>query len=95
MAKEELLAVAREIYEPNDEKFKEQKLIKTIEYKMQQAGNTDVAIENIRFHKTEDKQYAMADVSYTWWLNAWDKRVKLENMIFVLVDNKWTSPMFM
>lgn len=72
----------------------EQKLIETIEYEMQQIGNTDVSIENIRLFDADGKQYALADVSYTWWLNAWDKEVKHLDMIFVLVDNEWKSPLF-
>ena len=72
----------------------EQKLIETIEYEMQQIGNTDVSIENIRLFNTEGKQYALADVSYTWWLNAWDKKVEHWDMIFVLVNNEWKSPLF-
>lgn len=69
-------------------------LVETIEYEMQQIGNTNVAIENIRLFKTDGKQYALADVSYKWWLNAWDKEVKHCDMIFVLVDNEWKSPLF-
>ena len=72
----------------------EQKLIETIEYEMQQIGNTDVSIENIRLFNTEGKQYALADISYIWWLNAWDKKVKHWDMIFVLVNGEWKSPLF-
>lgn len=72
----------------------EQKLIETIEYEMQQIGNTDVLIENIRLFDTEGKQYALVDVSYTWWLNAWDKKVEHRDIIFVLVNNEWKSPLF-
>lgn len=70
-------------------------LINTIYYEMKQLGNTDVVIDNIRLFTEEDKQYAIADVSYTWRLNAWDKKVNHKDMIFVLVDdNRWLSPIF-
>lgn len=49
-------------------------LINTIYYEMKQLGNTDVVIDNIRLFTEEDKQYAIADVSYTWRLNAWEKK---------------------
>lgn len=76
-----------------EELYKE-KLIETIEYEMQQIGNTNVSIENIRLFNTEEKQYALADISYIWWLNAWDKKVKHSDAIFVLVDDEWKSPLF-
>ena len=46
---------------------------------------------------TDNKQFAYADVSYTWWLNSWDNKVVHKDMIFALVDainNRWTSPIF-
>lgn len=71
------------------------KLINTINYEMEQVGSTDVVIDNIRFFTDDNKQYAMADVSYIWWLNGWDKRVCHKGMIFMLVDDdRWISPMF-
>ena len=72
----------------------EQRLIETIKYEMQQIGNENVKIENIRLYDTDGKQYALADVSYTWRLNAWDKEVKHKDMIFVLVNDEWKSPLF-
>ena len=72
----------------------EQELIKAIEYEMEQIGNTDVQIENIRFFEKDGKNYAFADVSYIWWLNAWDKKVEHKDMIFVLEKNGWKSPLF-
>ena len=78
-------------------KMLKEKLIETIKYEMQQIGNTNVSIENIRLFNTfntEEKQYALADVSYVWWLNAWDKKVKHSDAIFVLVDDEWKSPLF-
>lgn len=71
-----------------------EKLIETINYEMEQIGNTDVLIENIRFFEVDNKQYALADISYTWWLHSWDKKVTHKDMIFVLVDDRWISPLF-
>lgn len=70
------------------------KLIETINYEMQQIGNEDVQIENIRFFISNNYQCALADVSYKWWLNAWNKQVVHKDVLFVLVDNKWQSPIF-
>lgn len=73
----------------------EDMLINAIEYEMEQLGNTDVVIDNIRLFTEENKQYAIADVSYTWWLNGWAKKICHKDMIFVLVDdNRWVSPIF-
>ena len=72
----------------------EQELIKAIESEMEQIGNTDVQIENIRVFEKDGKNYAFADVSYIWWLNAWDKKVEHKDMIFVLEKNGWKSPLF-
>lgn len=75
----------------------EKALIDAINYEMKQIGNTDVKITNIRPFITDNKQFAFADVSYTWWLNSWDNKVVHKDMIFALVDvinNRWTSPIF-
>lgn len=72
-------------------------LLKAINYEMEQLGNTEVLIDNIRFFTEGNRQFAMADVSYTWYVNAWDKKVYHKDMIFALVDekeNKWLSPIF-
>ena len=82
------------IYERKVVNYMKQRLIETIKYEMQQIGNENVKIENIRLYDTHGKQYALADVSYTWWLNAWDKEVKHKDMIFVLVNDEWKSPLF-
>lgn len=70
------------------------KLIYAINYEMAMIGNTDVIIDNIRFFERDNNQYAMADVSYTWWLDAWDNKVNYKDMIFVFIDGKWFSPIF-
>ena len=72
-------------------------LINAINYQMEQLGNTDVSIDNIRFFTEENRLFAMADVTYTWYVNSWDKKVCHKDMIFALVDekeNRWLSPIF-
>lgn len=77
------------------EKAIECSLIDTINKEMQQIGNTDVNISNIRLFVKNNTQYALADVSYIWFLNAWDHRVLHKDMIFVLTDDgRWMSPIF-
>jgi hypothetical protein len=70
-------------------------LTKTIMSKMKEIGNTDVKISNIRFFHEAGKQYAFADISYTWYLNAWGKQVTHNDMIFALIDNQWCNPLFL
>ena len=72
-------------------------LINAINYEMEQLGNTDVSVKNIRFFTKENRLFAMADVTYTWYVNSWDKKVHHKDMIFALVDekeNRWLSPIF-
>lgn len=77
------------------EKAIECSLIDAINKKMQQVGNTDVCISNIRLFVKDNTQYALADVSYIWFLNAWDHHVSHKDMIFILTDDsRWISPIF-
>ena len=79
------------------EKLKES-LIDYFKYEMRQIGNSDYSIDNIRFFEEENKIYALADIKYTWWLNAWDKKVNMKDVLFVIVDifgiGEWKSPIF-
>ena len=68
--------------------MKEMYLINAIMYEMEQLGNTDVEITNIRLFIDDNKRFALADVSYTWWLHGLGKRINRKNMIFALVDEK-------
>lgn len=58
---------------------------------MQLRGNTNYSIDNIRFFEVEenDNLYAMADISFSWQLNAWDKNVSLQDAIFVNAGDGW------
>lgn len=71
-----------------------QHLVERIKYEMEQLGNKDVKVENIRMFTSGNRQCAWADVSYTWWLNAWDKEVMHKDTLFVLADDGWKSPLF-
>lgn len=42
---------------------------------MEQLGNTEVSIDNIRFFTEGNMQFVMADVSYIWRVNAWDNEL--------------------
>ena len=80
------------------EKIKEQlkgQLEETILCKMQEVENKDIEIKNVRLYFAGDKKYALADVSYVWYVNAWDKRVFHNDSVFVLVDGEWMSPLFL
>lgn len=70
-----------------------EKFITDITEKLQQMDKYDIEIKNVRFHETDGKQYALADVSYKWTLNAWEKTAKHLDSIFVLKNNSWTSPL--
>lgn len=70
-------------------------LEETILCKMQEFGNEDIDIKNVRLYFAGDTKYALADVSYIWYVNAWDKRVCHNDSVFVLVDGEWKSPLFL
>jgi hypothetical protein len=79
----------------NEEKERiEKELVEVIKQKMNQIGNTDVDVKNVRLYFEDKTKYALANIAYTWWLNAWDKRVKHIDAVFVLVDDEWKSPLF-
>lgn len=69
-------------------------LINRIFEEMVRKGNHRCIIKNLQLRTNEEQVYAIADVSYTWRLHAWEKRVKHEGMIFVYVDGEWKSPLF-
>lgn len=71
----------------------EETLRKTITEKLQQMDKYDIEIENIRFHETDGRKYALVDISYKWALNAWEKTAKHPDSIFVLKNNDWTGPL--
>lgn len=79
------------------EKLKES-LIDYFKYEMRQVGNSDYSIDNIRFFEEENKTYALADIKYTWWLNAWDKKINMKDVLFVIVYTfgigEWKSSIF-
>jgi hypothetical protein len=73
----------------------EKSLIDFIEKKNNENGNTDVKVSNIRFWNNGDLQNAFADVSFTWYLNAWAKPTKLIDVVFLFRNGEWiTSTIF-
>ena len=62
--------------------------------KMKEYGNSDIEVDFISLYYAQDPIYALADVSYTWELNGHEKKVVHKNMIFVMKDNIWYSPIF-
>ena len=61
---------------------------------MEEYGNKDIEVDFISLYYLEDPIYALADVSYTWELNGHEKKVVHKNMIFIIKDNVWYSPIF-
>ena len=72
-------------------------LIDYFSYEMRKRGNRDYQIDNIRIFDSDVKQYAFADINYTWCLNCWDKAVEHKDMIFVMCGAfgfcEWKSPL--
>ena len=62
--------------------------------KMKEYGNSDIEVDFISLYYAQDPIYALADVSYVWELNGHEKKVVHKNMIFVMKDNTWYSPIF-
>lgn len=62
--------------------------------KMKEYGNGDIEVDLISLYYAQDPIYALADVSYVWELNGHEKKVVHKNMIFVMKDNIWYSPIF-
>lgn len=68
---------------------KEKELTNWIKEKLTNRGDKDIIVSNIKFI---DDYVALADVSYTWFLNAWEKRAEHKDMLFVYKDETWHSP---
>ena len=66
----------------------EKSFVDYVKGKLEEQGNTDIVISNINF---KEDNVVFADVSYTWNLNGWDKRVKHKQTIFVYSDVMWHS----
>lgn len=69
-------------------------LIEFITKKNDDNGNTDLKIENIRFWDDHGAIYAYADVSFTWYLNGWEKPTVLNDTIFLYRNEEWYTPTF-
>lgn len=67
-------------------------LIEFINKEMERMGNTDVKISNIRLYQRPEWD-AFVDVSFTWYLNGWEKPTNLTDVVFVFRDGKWHTSM--
>lgn len=70
---------------------REKLLIEYINERLSEKGYTDINITNV---KTFADGNLLADVSYTWKLNAWEHRAEHKDVIFVYKDGKWYLPLF-
>ena len=70
---------------------KEKLLIGHINKRLNEKEFTDIEITNIR---TFADGALLADVSYTWRLNAWTKRAEHKDVIFIYKNEEWHSPLF-
>lgn len=65
---------------------------------MREQENTDYSLSNISVKVAEGclsrTYHVTACMEYTWYLNAWDKRVRIENALFIFSEGKWYSPYF-
>ena len=57
--------------------------------KLTERGDKDIKITNVRIWKNGD---VLADVSYTWRLNGWEKHAEHKDWIAVFRDGQWHSP---
>lgn len=67
----------------------EQSFISYVTDKLRAIGKRDIVVSNIRFWENGD---VIADVSYIWNLNGWDKRTDHKDSIFVRQERGYISP---
>lgn len=65
-------------------------LIEFINKEMERMGNTNVKISNIRLRQRPEWE-AFVDVSFTWYLNGWEKPTTLTDVLIVYREGKWIS----
>lgn len=70
---------------------REKSLIECINERLEEKEYTDINVTNVR---TFADGNLLADVSYTWKLNAWEHRAEHKDAIFVYKDEEWHSPIF-
>ena len=54
---------------------------------LEAQGNYNIKVSNIRIEK--DK--VIADISYNWRLNAWEKKAQHKDVVSFIKDDKWHS----
>ena len=70
---------------------RENLLIEYINERLSEKEYTDINVNNVR---TFADGNLLADVSYTWKLNAWEHRAEHKDVIFVYKEEEWHSPIF-
>lgn len=70
---------------------KEKSLVDYLNKRLADKGFIDISITNIRVFANGN---LIADVSYTWKLNAEEERVGYKNIVFIYKDEEWYSPLF-
>ena len=65
-------------------------LIAFINKEMENMGNTDVKISNIRLRQRPEWE-AFVDISFIWYLNGHEKHTTLTDTLFIFRDGKWIS----
>lgn len=72
----------------------EKSLIEMCIAKLQARGDKNIEVTNVRIFNNDGRVDALADVSYTWILNGWEKNAEHKDMIFVYRDGEWKCPLF-
>lgn len=70
---------------------REKSLIKCINERLSAKKYTDISVTNVRIFADGN---LLADVFYTWKLNAWEHRAEHKDVVFVYKDEEWHSPIF-
>lgn len=70
----------------------EEKVKKYFLQKCKEKGYKNCEISNIRIINEGNEElpcdiYALADVKYTWFLNAWDKKAEHKDVVFTFKNN--------
>ena len=70
----------------------EKSLVNFVTRKLTEQGSKNIVINNIKF---TENNVAFADVSYTWYLNGWEKRAEHKETVFVYAEGTWHSTLIL